>query len=50
MGGQLTAEELEQRKQARAGLKNTVQQARNQPVPHQAPPAETAPAQGAEKE
>lgn len=46
----LTDEEIERRKQLRSGLAGTVQQARNAPVPHQAPPAETTPAQGEESE
>lgn len=44
----LTDEEIERRKQLRTA--GTVQQARNAPVPHQAPPAETTPAQGEESE
>ena len=46
----LSPEELEQRKQTRGGRKGTVERARSAPVPDKAPPAETAPAQGAEKE
>ena len=46
---QPSEEEIEQRKQARAGGRG-VERARSAPQPDKAPPAETAPAQGAEKE
>lgn len=43
---QPTQEEIEQRREARTG--QGVEQARSAPVPGQAPPAETVPAEGAE--
>jgi hypothetical protein len=44
--GRPSAEEIEQRKQVRAGHKSSVEQARSAPTPDKPAPAENAPEHG----